>query len=48
MVRISRNRLLTGYIQQQIPIEQAGFVKGRVCREQIFNIRQLIEKSIEY
>lgn len=36
------------YVDSQIPPEQAGFVKGRGTREQILNIRQLIEKSREF
>jgi hypothetical protein len=36
------------YADSQIPQEQAGIVKGRRTREQIFNIRQLIEKSREF
>ncbi|XP_037875941.1 uncharacterized protein LOC101744016 isoform X1 [Bombyx mori] len=34
--------------QWQIPSEQAGFVKGRGTREQIVNVRQIIEKSREF
>ncbi|KAL4098550.1 hypothetical protein QTP88_023137 [Uroleucon formosanum] len=36
------------YVDSQIPPEQAGFLKGRETREQILNIRQLIEKSREF
>lgn len=37
------------YIDKQIPNEQASFVKGREQRrEQILNIRPLIEKSREF
>lgn len=36
------------YVDSQIPPEQAGFVKGRETREQILNIRQLVEKSREF
>lgn len=32
----------------QIAQEQAGIVKGKGTREQILNIRQLIEKSYEF
>lgn len=35
------------YIDRQIPQEQAGFVRGKGTREQILNIRQLIEKNRE-
>ncbi len=35
-------------MEPQIPKEQAGFVKGRGTREQILNMRQLIEKAREY
>lgn len=31
-----------------IPVEQAGFVKGRGTREQIVNVRQIIEKCREF
>ena len=36
------------YLDWQISQEQAGFVKGRGTRDQILNIRQLIEKSYEF
>ncbi|XP_072934917.1 uncharacterized protein [Epargyreus clarus] len=36
------------YLDWQIPQEQAGFVKGKGTREQILNMRQLIEKAYEY
>ncbi|KAA5653529.1 hypothetical protein F3G64_36185, partial [Pseudomonas aeruginosa] len=42
------NGRLQSYIQWQIPSEQAGFVKGRGTREQIVNVRQIIEKSREF
>lgn len=35
-------------MDQQIPQEQAGFVKGKGTREQVLNIRQVIEKAYEY
>ncbi|CAK1589260.1 unnamed protein product [Parnassius mnemosyne] len=47
MLHIIKGRLQP-YLQRQIPNEQAGFVKGRGTREQIVNIRQLIEKSREF
>lgn len=36
------------YLLPQLPPEQAGFVPGRGTREQILNIRQIIEKSREF
>lgn len=39
---------LRNYLDSQIPPEQAGFAKGRGTREQILNIRQLIEKHREF
>lgn len=39
---------LQHHIFWQISPEQAGFVKGRDTREQILNLRQLIEKSREF
>jgi hypothetical protein len=42
------NQRLKYYLDSQIPPEQAGFVKGKGTREQIFNIRLLIEKSREF
>ncbi|XP_071580973.1 uncharacterized protein [Temnothorax nylanderi] len=42
------DRRLQQYLSHQIPPEQAGFVKGRGTRDQIFNIRQLIEKAREF
>lgn len=39
---------LESFISRQIAPEQAGFVKGRGAREQILNIRQLVEKAREY
>lgn len=36
------------YLEFQIPPKQAGFVKGRGTRDQIFNSRQLIEKAREF
>ena len=36
------------FLNEQIPLEQAGFVKGRGTREQILNVRQLIEKCREF
>ncbi|XP_037872901.1 LINE-1 retrotransposable element ORF2 protein [Bombyx mori] len=42
------NKRLESFISRQIAKEQAGFVKGRGTREQILNIRQLIEKAREF
>lgn len=47
LLKILKTRL-KAYLDCQIPQEQAGFVKGKGTREQILNIRQLIEKSREY
>ena len=42
------NRRLHYYLTRQIPEEQAGFVKGKGTREQILNVRQIVEKSREF
>lgn len=42
------DRRLQKYLDRQIPAEQAGFVQGKGTREQIFNIRQIIEKAREF
>jgi hypothetical protein len=42
------NKRLAGYVDWQIPEEQAGFVSGRGTREQILNIRLIIEKCREF
>lgn len=47
MLHIINERLKT-YLSWQIPEEQTGFVKGKGTREQILNVRQLIEKAREY
>ena len=47
LLRIIKRRM-GHYLDQQIPQEQAGFVKGKGTREQILNIRQLIEKCREF
>lgn len=44
---ILRSRL-EHYLLWQISPEQAGFTRGRGTREQILNIRQIIEKSREF
>lgn len=47
LLRILDQRLRR-YLDYQIPPEQAGFVKGKGTKNQIFNIRQLIEKAREF
>lgn len=47
LLHIINNRI-RHFLDWQIPQEQAGFVKGKGTREQILNIRQLIEKSYEF
>lgn len=42
------NGRLQAYLQHQIPSEQGNFVRGRGTREQIVNIRQMVEKSREF
>ncbi|KAH1023693.1 hypothetical protein HUJ05_003300 [Dendroctonus ponderosae] len=39
---------LQAFAASQIAPDQAGFLKGRGTREQILNLRQLIEKAREY
>ncbi|MFR6994919.1 RNA-directed DNA polymerase, partial [Streptococcus pneumoniae] len=39
---------LESFLNHQISAEQAGFVKGRGTREQILNLRQIIEKAREH
>ncbi|XP_024891713.1 uncharacterized protein LOC112467350 [Temnothorax curvispinosus] len=39
---------LENYIDRHISEKQAGFVKGKGTREQILNVRQLIEKNREF
>ena len=49
MLKVIQHRLDI-YMEQEIPIEQAGFTKGRVwpTRDQISNLRWITERSIEY
>lgn len=47
MLNIIQERLKP-FILPQIPPEQAGFVPGRGTRDQILNIRQMIEKLYEF
>lgn len=36
------------FLEWQIPQEQTGFVRGKGTRDQIMNVRQIIEKTREY
>ena len=36
------------YMKQEMSIEQAGFTKGRDTRDQISNLRRIMERSTEY
>jgi hypothetical protein len=47
MLRIIQGRLAT-YIEREISEEQAGFIKGRGTRDQIANIRWILERAMEY
>ena len=47
MLRIIQGRLAT-YIEREITEEQAGFRKGRGTRDQIANIRWILERAMEY
>lgn len=42
------NSRLKSFLDWQIPQEQAGFVRGRGTREQILNLRLIVEKCYEY
>lgn len=42
------NTRLQAFLNPEIAIEQAGFVKGQGTREQILILRQIIEKSREF
>ena len=46
LLKIIQKRL-TPYIDREISIEQAGFIKGRGTRDQIANIRWILEKVRE-
>ena len=35
-------------MDRELPVEQAGFRKGRCTRDQIANLRWIMEKSYEY
>lgn len=47
MLRILLGRL-RHFLDWQIPEEQVGFVSGKDTREQILNVRQIIEKAREF
>ena len=47
MLKILQARLLQ-YVNHELPDVQAGFRKGRGTRDQIANIRGIIEKAIEF
>ena len=47
MIKILQARLQQ-YVNQELPDIQAGFRKGRGTREQIANIRWIIEKAREF
>ena len=47
MLKILQARLQQ-YVNRELPDVQAGFRKGRGTRDQIANIRWIIEKTIEF
>ena len=47
LLKIIQNRIVT-YMDRELPDEQAGFRKGRGTRDQIANLRWIMEKSYEY
>ena len=47
MLKILQVRLQQ-YVNQELPDVQAGFSKGKVVRDQIANIRWIIEKAREF
>ena len=47
MLKILQARLQL-YMNQEIPDDQAGFIKGRGTRDQIANIHWIIEKAREF
>ena len=47
MLKILQARLQQ-YVNRELPDVQAGFRKGRVTRDQIANIRWIIEKAREF
>ena len=42
------NERLRPHIERELPAEQAGFMKGRGIRDQIANIRHIMEKCSEF
>ena len=42
------NERLRPHIERELPAEQAGFMKGRGTRDQIANIRHIMEKCFEF
>ena len=47
MLKILQARLQQ-YVNRELPNVQAGFIKGRVTRDQIANINQIIKKAREF
>lgn len=47
LLRIIEKKL-HNFLESQIPPEQADFVRGRGTRDQIFNVRQLIEEARKF
>ena len=47
MLKVIQHRLDI-YMKQEMAIEQAGFTKGRGTRDQISNLRRIMERSTEY
>ena len=47
MLKILQNRLQQ-YVNRELPDVQAGFRKGRGARDQIANIRWIIEKARDF
>jgi len=47
LLRIIKDRLAT-YIEREIAEEQARFRKGKGTRDEIANIRWILERTIEY
>ena len=48
MLKILQARLQQKYVNCELPVVQAGFRKGRGTRDQIANIRWIIEKAREF
>ena len=47
MLKVIQHRLDI-YMKKEMTIEQAGFMKGRGTRDQISNLRRIMERSTEY